>query len=96
VPFWPSKIDLGARVGFGDHFDGFLMDFVSILAPFGFLLAPFGSLLAPFGFLWLSFGSLLALFGSLFATFSQQCLFLIYFRSIFTETISSIKFDANH
>jgi hypothetical protein len=78
------------------------MDFGSILAPFGFLLAPFGSLLAPFGFLWLSFGSLLALLGSLFATFSQQCLFLIYFRSILhfpnlsNETTSSIKFDANH
>ena len=49
VRFWPSKIDLGARVGFGNHFDWFLMDFVSILAPFGFFLAPFGSLLAPFG-----------------------------------------------
>ena len=49
MPFWPSKINLGARVSFGIHFDGFLMDFVSILAPFGSLLAPFGSLLAPFG-----------------------------------------------
>ena len=49
VLFWSSKIDLGARVGFGSHFDGVLMDFGSILASFGFLLASFGSLLAPFG-----------------------------------------------
>ena len=49
MPFWPSKIDLGARVGLGSNFDGFLIDFGSILAPFGYFFASFGSLLAPFG-----------------------------------------------
>ena len=52
APFWISFdaiLAIQNRVGFGNHFDGFLMDFGSIVAPFGSLLAPFGSLLAPFG-----------------------------------------------
>ena len=46
MPFWPY---FGARVGFGNNFDGLLMDIGSLLASFGSLLASFGSLLAPFG-----------------------------------------------